>query len=176
MIMKKIIILLFASFAFMQNVSAQDYYESSSDIYGLGGVNYQKKWNRTFSFSIAKQVELGFNVRRNFGQYFAWDIWSFTYGYDYASGEDVDHEIEFLRTGIRGFSPQFGKIKAYGAVGFGPEYIIGKKDSGAMRIDLQLGVYVSKRFSIGYQADFHRLSYKGRLDHTDHMLRLAVDF
>ena len=77
--MKKIIFLLFACFACMQTTSAQDYYESSSDIYGLGNTSYQKKWNKSAHFAIAKQVEAGLTFRRDFGPYVVWDVYGFSY-------------------------------------------------------------------------------------------------
>lgn len=177
--MKKIIFLLFACFACMQGVSAQDFYESSSDIYGLGKTNYQKKWTKSVSFSIAKQAEIGITFRRNFSNYFAWDVYGFSYAYDYygkRDGEkkDITHEIEFIRTGFRGFTPKIGKCKFYGAVGFGAEMVL-SESVPAMCIDLQLGMYIGKRFSIGYQANFHRLDKK-YVNHTDHMFRMALDF
>lgn len=245
--MKKIIFLLFACFACMQGVSAQDFYESSSDIYGLGKTNYQKKWVRTFNFSIARQVELGLNFRRNFGRYFAWDVYGFSYGYHFgkrivkyessytkpkSSDNDeytttdkdegkVSHEFKFARTGIRAFTPQMGNLKFFAALGVGGEYMfcdkinshtvseynsyytytsgwtpgVGPitttsttkhpevkeessrgKDCTGLFIDLQLGVYVNSRFSIGYQAIFHKKTDDGYGDHTDHMFRIALDF
>ena len=139
--MKKIIFLLFACFAFMQNVSAQDYYESSSDIYGLGEAKYQKKWSRSLSVSIGQQLEAGLTFRRNYGRYFAWDVYGFSYGHDFYGWRtdhnskkyaeertDVDHEIKFCRTGVRAFTPQWGKIKFYAAYGAGAEVILCKRE------------------------------------------------
>lgn len=210
MFMKKIIFLLFACFALTQSVSAQDYYESSSDIYSLGKTDFQKKWVRTFSISVAEQVEAGFNIRRNFGRYFAWDVYGISYGYDYfgcRDNIDVNHEIKPIRMGVRGFTPQLGRFKLYAAVGVAAEVLLYDRvytegghyeytyspygysstwiegeeyrkssESGAMCVDLQVGLYISNRVSIGYQANFHLLADKGRAEHNDHMFRLAIDF
>ena len=209
--MKKIIFLLFACFAFMQNVSAQDYYESDSDIYGLGEARYQKKWNKSLSVSVGQQIEAGLTFRRNFGRYFAWDVYGFSYGHDFYGWRtdydskkyaeertDVDHEIKFCRTGIRAFTPQWGKIKFYAAYGAAAEvilcerkcydYIYGYgysslqkvhdddvKTTAALCIDVQAGMYIGKKFSIGYQANFHSQG-DCYINHTDHMVRMAIDF
>jgi len=212
MSMKKIIFLLFACFAFMQNVAAQDYYDSSSDIYGLGETKYQKKWFRSLSLSGAKQVEAGLTFSRNYGRYFAWDVYGFSYGHDlygwrtdmeskeYAmETTNIDHEIKFCRTGIRLFSPQWGSIKLYGACDVNAEVIVcerlcydyrnngyGKytlekvlekktKPTAALCVDVQAGLYIGKKFSIGYQASIHRLG-DCYIEHVDHMARLALDF
>ena len=205
--MKKIIFLLFACFACMQTTSAQDYYESSSDIYGLGNTSYQKKWNKSVHFAIAKQVEAGLTFRRDFGPYFAWDVYGFSYAYDYKSCDNVNHECKIARTGLRGFSPTFGKAKIYTALGFGFEMInyVGTEVyfrqryvnygygygygyyetdyyteevnnwSPAMCIDFQLGIYLTKTLSVGYQINSHKLG-DGNSDHLDHMIRVAIDF
>lgn len=194
--MRKIIFILFACFACAQSASAQDYYESGSDIYGLGETSYVSRWNKQVSFSIGSQVELGFIRRRNFGQYFAWDVVGISYAYDYSGerfddtedsyykhGTDVNHELKF-RTGVRGFTPSWGKIKGFASVGwaveglFYKEYYRGKSSrtvTPAMGIDVQVGFYIGKKFNIGYQLDVHRLGYD-ETDHTDHLIRLAVDF
>lgn len=227
MFMKKTILLLLAGFAFMQNLSAQDYVDSSSDIYGLGETNYQKKWVRTLSVSVLKQAEVGFNVRRNYGRYFAWDVYGLSYGYDffgkrtfeeeltYKKEIDINHEITWARTGIRLFSPQWGSFKFYASAGAGAEALIYDKinttlgryeyrwvqtslyggyneyvwvDDGtevrnknkatpALRVDVQAGFYIGERISIGYQGNFHLLcDDKGRAEHNEHMVRLAIDF
>ena len=212
MSMKKIIFLLLAGFAFMQNLSAQDYVESNSDIYGLGETNYQKKWVRTLNVSVLKQAEVGFNIRRNFGRYFAWDVYGLSYGYDYFGRRlfeedityikefDINHEITWARTGIRLFSPQLGSFKLYASAGAGAEVLLydkinttyggytsvwgpyetedrDNKVTPALRIDVQVGFYISDRISVGYQANFHRLcDRKGLAEHTDHLVRLAIDF
>jgi len=180
--MKKIIFILFACFACLQSASAQDYYESESDIYGLGNADYQKKWTKSLSLSLGTQAELGLTFRRNFGKFFAWDVWNFSYAYDYKDNKikpsskkyDVTHEITVFRTGVRGFTPNLGKVKLFAALGWGLQVLDRGKFEPAMGIDLQIGAYIGKKFNIAYQADFHKANAK--TNHTDHMVRLAVDF
>jgi hypothetical protein len=189
--MKKIIFVLFACIACLQSASAQDYYESSSDIYGLGETNYQKAWTRAVNLSIGDQVNVGFTFRRNFGKYFAWDVWHFGYAYDYSERKiwhdgyksDVTHEITIFRTGIRLFTPNLGKVKFFAATGWGFDYSECDypdnyyKDSSwkpGMGISLEAGLYIGKRFNIAYQATFHRC--QPRINHTDNMIRFGIDF
>lgn len=198
--MKKIIFVLFACIVCLQNASAQDYFESSSDIYGLGETNYKKAWTKAANLSLGSQISVGFTFRRNYGNYFAWDVWNFGYAYDYTHREilygkslnklsDVSHEITVFRTGVRFFTPSLGKVKFFAAAGWGFQmYNIEKKSyssyglySGSdsawdpgMGIDLELGMYIGKKFNIGYQANFHRCQES--VKHTDHMVRFGLDF
>jgi hypothetical protein len=173
--MKKIIFVLFACIACLQSASAQDYYESSSDIYGLGETNYQKAWTKAVNLSIGDEVNVGLTFRRNFGKYFAWDVWHFGYAYDY-SKNNVLHEITILRTGVRLFTPNLGKVKFFAASGWGIQ-VYGCDYGGwnpGLGIDLEAGLYIGKRFNIAYQANFHRCQKYA--EHTDHMIRFGIDF
>ena len=196
--MKKIIFVLFACIACLQSASAQDYYESSSDIYGLGETKYQKAWTKAVNLSLGSQVSVGFTFRRNFGKHFAWDVWNFGYAHDYMKREiwykdfskysDVSHEITVFRTGIRLFTPKLGKVKFFAAAGWGlqmynyeswrkSDYVYNIKDSGwcpGMGIDLEAGLYIGKKFNIAYQANIHACQPKTK--HTDHMIRFGIDF
>ena len=49
------------------------------------------------------------------------------------------------------------------------------RPTAALCMDVQAGLYIGKKFSIGYQANFHSQG-DCYIKHTDHMLRLALDF
>lgn len=129
--MKKKLILLLSCLALAGTASAQSYYESDSDIYGLGQASYEKKWHRDLGLCIGSQVEAGISFRRDFGKYFAWDVVGIGYAYDYMNASlnpeegiysvsNVKHECK-LRTGFRGFTPKLGNIKFFAGIGFSCE-------------------------------------------------------
>lgn len=189
--MRKVLIALFACFAFIQVASAQVYYESDTDIYGLGK-STGPKWTKTVSLGIVPQLDFGVGVRRNFKKGFSWDVLTLSYGRKYTNNEiDGDFKVNFkvkndfkFMTALRYTSPNIGKVKVYGSIGGGGEVVSGTErdysddtDTAVyIPVNFQLGVYVTKKLNVGLQIT-RSISMDGDYpDFTTPMLRVGYDF
>lgn len=187
--------LIFTLFIGMLGLSAfaQTNYEGF-DIYGLDSENQVKKVTFGIELSAGSEAGVGLRLQRNFGKYFAWDIFQFKYTFDY-TGDEVDyvygdyhqdykktHKMS-ITTGIRLFTPTFGnncKIFAAFGYGYGPNsrlvnfyyYDECTYWTHTHAIDCSIGLQY-KKFHIGYGLNSH-IGWKYR--NTDHTVRLGFNF
>ena len=206
--MKKIIFALIMTFACTQIVEAQTFHEFGSDIYGLQTKQKKvdQKWTRALQLGVGNSVEVGFQFRRNFCKWLAWDVFTVKYAYNY--GKDYmywrsfeadyytpEHEIKW-HTGVRFFSPRLWRddAKAYLAIGFGyvpvcyeenhqewtkrrGYYWNSYSDWGwHSMINGEVGLNVTSHIGIGYAFSYMFDGTDGYDAHCDHMFRLSYEF
>jgi len=164
--MKKKIFVLFACLACMQTISAQNYYESESDIYGLkedsspfADVNSVK---HEVSFYIQDGWGVGYQLRKDFSKYVGWNI----FGVSYMTGfnSPADHGwANFKLLGVRAYTPAFKFIRAYIDINLGYTlyyydqkgwYDDGIKKKHYFGIDYGAGVQLGRHVTIGYNLNF----------------------
>lgn len=163
------------------------------EYYGLNTDNNIKKSTTSVEIGIGSEFEMGVLFKRNFNKYLSWDILHAKYAVDYIQGETNDyyygyydngnlHELSFT-TGIRAYTPRIGKkLKFFTALDLGYGLAIQKKETpwnsdrdnwSQFVMDLTLGAYIGDKFYIGY-------GYGGNFvdvgSHTDHLLRVGLDF
>ena len=183
---------------------AEDVYEMP-DYYGLNTTSVRESTTFSAELGVGNQFEEGLRMQRNFNKYLSWDILGFKYGCDYThdcgnDSYDVDgcrHELDFT-TGLRAFTPKFGKstVKLFGALDMG--YGLGKGDyyreewhyshygSYTTRnyisdcthhfvVDFTIGFQFCDRFYVAYGVKGN-VAGNERGQHTDYTFRLGMDF
>ncbi|MBO5591448.1 MAG: hypothetical protein J5913_00595 [Prevotella sp.] len=153
--MKKILILLFGCFALTQTASAQSYYESDSDIYGLGSTSLspyanQKPITNEVDLYIQDGWGIGYQLRREFGKYVGWNILGASYMSHFGTPEDFG-VVNVKVLGVRGYTPAFHSIRGYADLNLGYSFMYNNHhESHNFSIDFSVGVQLSKHIAIGY--------------------------
>ncbi|MCF0199547.1 MAG: hypothetical protein HUK02_09530 [Bacteroidaceae bacterium] len=119
---------------------------------------------------LGSQFEIGGRAQYNFNKYVAWDVLSLKYGHEWDCGVgDLS-----LKTGVRGFSPEFGpKLKAFAALDFGYTGIHGGGEwLSCFGMDFTMGLYVWKGLYLGYGLETYHKNGTGK----DHFFRIGYNF
>ncbi len=119
-------------------------------------------------------LELGLRYLYNFNPYIGWDALGAKV---VASTDDlVDNMIVKVLTGVRANSPEFNNISAYYTMRFGYGYWIDAEEGG-MAYELGFGMMFRRRYLIGYNYDFQKVSvfdYDFKI--KGHMVRIGFNF
>ena len=179
--MKKVVFSIFAVMLALPSFAKKDVYEGF-DIYNLG-TNKPKKSVLALDFGVGTGVYAGLRYQVNFGKYFAWDVLSARYTYDYMGDENWErsggyyadgapHELA-ITTGFRLFTPTFasGKLKAFlsAGVGYGASHFDnyyernsnykGDEWQHTAVVPLTAGLYIKDKFYFGYGYTFYGSGY-----------------
>ena len=125
------------------------------------------------AIGVGTELELGGRAQYNFNQYFAVDVLSLKYAYDWRD-KSANNEIT-IQAGVRGFSPSFGPdLKAFAALdlGYGADFQDGY-NVNCFALDFTMGLYVWKGMYVGY--GFGGLFNNGHAPH-DHVVRVGYNF
>ena len=181
--MKKILLILIACIVGIQTISAQKYYESDSDIYGLGDTPTSPYANpdpitSEVSFYIQDGWGIGYQLRKDFNKYIGWNI----FGVSYMSGFDspADYgQLNLRCLGVRAYTPAFKSFRGYVDLNMG--YTLSYYDRWDMEInhhfglDFGLGVQLSKHFAIGYNLNYSTPVERYQ-NNTSHWARISFLF
>lgn len=190
--MKKIVLIILVALGTLPTSAKKNVIYEGFDIYDLDAGSNTKKSYFAFELGAGNELEMGFRYQKNFGKYFAWDIFGVKYALDYTISDDsFAHELT-VETGIRAYSPAFarGKVKAFVSfdAGYGLsscEYEYGYYDGWRgwqseeereinhhFAMDLTIGLQFKDKFYIGY--GFGNLT--GDISHSDHEARIGINF
>ncbi len=173
--MKKKFFVLFTCLACMQTLSAQNYYESESDIYGLKDPNSPFADVNSFSHEVSFYIQdgwgIGYQLRKDISKYVGWNI----FGVSYMTGfnSPADHGwVNFKVLGVRAYTPAFNFIRGYvdlnlgytltyndqkGMYYYGRDwyyYDDGTKTKHYFGMDCGVGVQIGRHFTVGYNMNF----------------------
>ncbi len=167
-----------------ENGEVQKFSDSAAGISaGGGGSDYayyegygkEKKFVNELSFYIGDGWGLGWQLRKVFNPYIAWNI----IGVSYMSGFHSPEEsgvVNFKLLGARGYTPSWKWIRGYADLNLG--YTLGYykvyKSTGTSHnfgLDFSVGIQLHKRFAIGYNLNFTAPDQA-----KTHMARLSLLF
>ena len=158
--MKKKLILLLSCLALAGTASAQSYYESDSDIYGLGSSSkspYDNPQSVTNEISLYIQDGwgVGYQLRKDFNRYIGWNILGISYMSGFNSPED-NGQVNVRAFGFRAYTPSYKALRGYADLNLGYTMMYGRRNdpSHYFGLDFSVGVQLSKHFAIGYNLNF----------------------
>lgn len=151
------------------------------------------KFTPAAEFGTGNDLEIGFRGQMNLHKFVSWDIVHAKYAADFTHEDEVIHEVT-LETGVRGFTPTFGKtnLRVVGALDLGYGGSVRKSPKNApynpnthlrpitsdrtnwtnhMALDVTVGLYVTKSLYIGYGLGL----LGGSHHHIDHLARVGFD-
>lgn len=159
-------------------------FTASGDMGYYAGYGTDKRFTNEISFYIADGWGLGWQLRREFNPYVAWNI----VGVSYMSGFNSPADAGLLNiklAGVRGYTPSWKWIRGYADLnmGLGLNYFTGIEWQGGYNfeevtevnpnfgLDFSVGVQVHKNIAVGYNLSFCAPD-KGKV----HMARISVLF
>ena len=166
--MKKKLFVLFTCLACMQTISAQSYYESESDIYGLKDSDSPFAGLNSFSHEVSFYIQdgwgVGYQLRKDFSKYVGWNIFGVSYMTGFDSPADYGW-LNFKVLGVRAYSPAFKFIRGYIDLNLGYTlfyydqkdwyyYDSGIRTRHYFGMDCGAGVQLGKHFVVGYNLNF----------------------
>lgn len=134
----------------------------SGDMSYYSDYGTSKKFTNEVSFYIADGWGLGWQLRREFNPYIAWNI----FGVSYMSGFNSPDEAGVLNiklAGARGYTPSWGWIRGYADLNMGLGLNYYKYEGWHSEevnvnpnfgLDFSVGVQVHKKVAIGYNLNF----------------------
>lgn len=135
-------------------------FTASGDMGYYAGYGTDKRFTNEVSFYIADGWGLGWQLRREFNPYVAWNI----VGVSYMSGFDSPGDAGLLNiklAGVRGYTPSWKWIRGYVDLNMGlgiNYYYNGYTDDTEVNpnfgLDFGVGVQVHKNVAVGYNLNF----------------------
>lgn len=184
--MKKLILIIGALFALSVQAQNDDWRGGYSELQDGDELSIaQKTVFHEVSFYIQNGWGFGYSLRKDYGKFFAWDI----FGASFQTGGFVSPANNYLFNlrllGARAYSPSWKRCRAYANLDLGytmyhfdynDEYYNGYRhydysgETHGFGLDFGLGLQFNNRFSIGYN-----LNYCTQGDKT-HWCKLSVLF
>ena len=148
---------------------------SETDYAYYEGYGKAKKMTNELSLYIANGWGIGWQLRREFNPYIAWNIIGISYmsGFDYSPADGGALNLRVL--GARGYTPSYKWIRGYVDLNMG--YSMNYYDMKGIEtrhnfgLDFSVGIQLHKNIAIGYNLTFVAPD-KGK----SHMARIAFLF
>lgn len=153
------------------SVSNSDDDSSANLSEGLFGKGY----DNVLSLYLQDGWGIGYDIRKNFNKYIAWDIFGFTYMSGFYSPGDAG-TINLRLAGVRGYTPSTKGFRGYANLDLGytanyMSYYDDVKFSHGFGLDFGFGVQY-KKFTLGYNLNY----FVGDGSGTSHWARIGFVF